>query len=269
MKHTHLIGLATTLAIVGGAQRAHADAKKDKARAKQLYDEGLTHYNLGEYQPAIEAWTESYKLSKSPLLLFNIGQAYRLSGDCSKANTFYDSYQREEPEPANKDELDQALALCKKPDKPVVMDTPIPPPKQPDRPVVAPDKPVVAPLPTPVAHDDGNPGHGKRLAGVVIGAGGLVLGGAGIVFALGAKHAANDLDGFSGEWGDKQIATQNRGKRDQKLAWALGGGGIVALGVGVTLYVMGKGEEHAAPAVAIVPAPDAAGGGLATWTTAF
>jgi len=59
------------------AATAHAD--DGKAKAKQLYDEGLRHYNLAEYPDAIASWKESYRLSKAPLLLFNLGQAYRLA----------------------------------------------------------------------------------------------------------------------------------------------------------------------------------------------
>ena len=135
---------------------AHAD---DKKKAKALYDEGLKHYNLAEYPEAIKSWKEAYLLSKKPLLLFNIGQAFRLSGDCKQAMTFYDSYQREEPSPKNQDELDDALKLCKdskpadKPaDKPVdkPADKPVVTTKPADKPVVTTkpaDKPVVTTKP--------------------------------------------------------------------------------------------------------------------------
>src|SRR6185503_16193536 len=96
--------------LVLAASTAHAD---DKKKAKAFYDEGLKRYNLAEYPDAIKAWKEAYLLSKKPLLLFNIGQAYRLSGDCKQAMIFYDSYQREESNPKNQDELEEALKLCK------------------------------------------------------------------------------------------------------------------------------------------------------------
>src|SRR6185503_4767722 len=85
-----MIGLAIALATT----TAYAD---DKAKAKQLYDEGLRHYQVAEYTQAIDAWKQAYLISKKPLLLFNIGQAYRLSGDCAQAMTFYDNYQEAEP----------------------------------------------------------------------------------------------------------------------------------------------------------------------------
>src|SRR5262245_20667264 len=96
---------------------AIADDKADKAKAKQLYEEGLRHYNVAEYTEAIAAWKQAYLLSKRPLLLFNLGQAYRLSGDCGQAMRFYENYQTEEPSPKNADELEQAIALCKDKEK--------------------------------------------------------------------------------------------------------------------------------------------------------
>src|SRR5689334_5004774 len=90
-----------------------ADDKADKAKAKQAYEEGKVHYDLAEYKEAVASWKQSYALSKKPILLFNIGQAYRLGGDCTSAMTFYENYQRVEPNPKNQDELDQAISLCK------------------------------------------------------------------------------------------------------------------------------------------------------------
>ena len=120
-----MLGLCFVLA----ATPALAD---DKAKAKQLYDEGLRHYQVAEYTQAIDAWKEAYLISKKPLLLFNIGQAYRLSGDCTQAITFYDNYTEAEPNPKNQDELDQAVAACKNPKptdtKPVVTTTTTAPP---------------------------------------------------------------------------------------------------------------------------------------------
>jgi hypothetical protein len=51
-------------------------------RARELYLEGKRNYDLADYPRAIAAWKESYTLSGAPMLLFNIGQAYRLAGDC-------------------------------------------------------------------------------------------------------------------------------------------------------------------------------------------
>lgn len=288
MLRTLIAGVSLSLLVA--APSAHAEvSKKDKAKAKALYDDGLRHFNLAEYDEAIKSWKESYLLTKAPLLLFNIGQAYRLSGDCTKATTFYDNYQREEPEPKNKDELDQAVQLCqgqgqgqgqgKSPAKPV--DTKRVDPK----PVVTTTQPQPQPQPVAtkpvvtVATHDAEPGGGgegrvdqpsrdpgkkRRTIGVVTGGVGVVLGAAGIVFAVQAHSKSSDLDGFTGEWTAKQQDAQKAGKRDVKLAWTLGGAGIAAIGIGTYLYLSGK---HASESnVAIVPTD---GGAQLAWGTQF
>jgi tetratricopeptide (TPR) repeat protein len=269
MLRTLIAGVSLSLLVA----TAGADVKKDRARAKQLYDEGLSHYNLAEYDAAITSWKESYLLTKAPLLLFNIGQAYRLSGDCSKANTFYDTYQREQPDPRNREELEQAVALCKsapaKPDKSVV--TPDKPIVTPDKPIVAPDRPVVIPdksgvsavpaVPPPAS----DPGHGKRVAGMVVGVVGLAVTGGGVYFGLAARSQSSKLDGFKGEWGTEQTAIQSKGKRDAKLAWGLGGAGVAAIVAGGILYYLG-GPSSETEGIAIAPTD---GGAQLAWGTRF
>src|SRR5262249_28063319 len=94
--------------------RALAEPARDATkRAAELYDEGKRHYDIGEYPLAIASWKQAYLVSSAPLLLFNLGQAYRLSGDCAQANRFYLNYKRAEPKPKNKLELDKAMTKCK------------------------------------------------------------------------------------------------------------------------------------------------------------
>lgn len=258
-----IAGLSLSLLVA----TASADVKQDQARAKQLYDEGLIHYNLAEYEAAITSWKESYQLSKAPLLLFNIGQAYRLSGDCPKATSFYDTYKREQPDPRNKDELAKAVALCK--DVPKRDVTPV---KPPDTNVVTPDPPVVVPV-TPVVADvtpapstkPAESGGGTRIAGLVVVGLGVVLGGGGVYFALDARKQQAKNDGFSGTWGPTQQAIEDKGQRDVKLAWALGGAGVAAIVVGGVLYVLG-GESSESSAVSITPTR---GGAHVAWGTTF
>lgn len=236
--------LVAAVAIVARAPEAHADDKK--AKAKALYEDGLKHYNLAEWTDAIKSWKESYLISKKPLLLFNIGQAYRLAGDCKQAMTFYDSYQREEPNPKNQNELDQALALCKdKPaDKPI--DTPVDTPL--DKPVA--DNPTDKPAagtevttrpveggPGPV--DSPTTGGGMRKIGIGVGAAGVVLGGLGVYFALDAKGTANELDGYTGEWGQEQIDLESKGERSEKLGLVFGGIGLAAIVAGGVMVAIG------------------------------
>jgi tetratricopeptide (TPR) repeat protein len=234
-----------------------AHAQDATAQGKALYDEGLRHYNVAEYKEAIAVWKQAYLLAKKPLLLFNIGQAYRLSGDCDQALTFYDSYIRDEPNIQNQEELDQAVAQCKdaqaKAKQPPV-DT---------RPKVA---EVQAPPPiAPPRAPEGGGGMGvMRIGGIAIGATGVIVAGAGIYFALQSKKISNDLAGYQGMWDQPHKEKQSEGQRDATLGWALGLGGLgVAIAGGVMFALGGHAQEHA---VAIAPTP---GGATFAWGCSF
>jgi hypothetical protein len=99
---------------LAGAQPASpgSDDRTRAADAAVLYDEGKRHFDIGEYAQAIASWKQSYLRSSAPLLLFNIAQAYRLSGNCAQANRFYLNYRRVEKHPRNQAELDRAMARC-------------------------------------------------------------------------------------------------------------------------------------------------------------
>lgn len=271
--------LCSLLVVAAATTTSLADDKADKAKAKQLYDEGLKHYNLAEWQDAISSWKQSYLLSKKPLLLFNIGQAYRLSGDCKQAQTFYDSYQREEPNPKNQAELDQAIAICAKqgdakpPDKAV--ENPVTPPvvTQPETPPTT--GPTVAqggaesqpnPDRQPVDHGPTTSGGGLRMVGIGVGGAGVVMIGVGVYFALGARSAANEIDGYTGEWGPDQRAIEDRGQRKQKNAFIFGGIGVAAAIAGGVMFAIGGPKTTEASSVTIVPT---SGGAAVGWAGRF
>lgn len=88
------------------------DDRTQATEAAALYDEGKRHFDIGEYAQAIASWKQAYLRSSAPLLLFNIAQAYRLSGNCAQANRFYLNYRRVEKHPRNQAELDKAMARC-------------------------------------------------------------------------------------------------------------------------------------------------------------
>jgi tetratricopeptide (TPR) repeat protein len=244
------------------AAPALADPTPDAKDPKQLYDEGLRHYNLAEYGQAIDAWKQAYLLSKKPVLLFNIGQAFRLSGDCAQAMTFYDSYTREEPAPKNQDELDQAVAQCKDklavaghaapvPDKP-----PVPPPTH-----VTPEP--ATPVATVTAQPRPQPPTDLRRIGLITTLSGVALGGAALYFALDGRSQQNTVADIT-IWTPALDSTQSRGHRDNVLAWGLGIAGGAAVITGVVLWLTGAPAAETGPNVAIAP-----GGARIGWTFAF
>lgn len=263
--------LISCLLVIACASPAFAD---DKAKAKTLYQQGLNHYNLAEWPDAIKAWKESYVLSKKPLLLFNIGQAYRLSGDCKQAMIFYDSYQREEPTPKNAAELEEALALCaKQQDKAVDQPKPVDPAEKPITPSPLTTKPdvVVAqqPEPQPEQPVDTAPtttGGGLRKVGYVVGGVGVAMTAVGIYFALDAGSAASELDGYRGEWGQEQIDLEAKGQNSATMGKVFTGLGVAAVVAGGVMYVIGGPKSVESSGVSIAPTR---GGAAFGWSTQF
>src|SRR5215218_3425146 len=93
-------------------QPAPADGKTDdqkKAEAKALYEKGLSHYNLGEFDQAIAAFRSAYAISSAPGLLFNIAQSFRLKKDYEQAVYFYTTYLRLKPDAPNRTDVEARL----------------------------------------------------------------------------------------------------------------------------------------------------------------
>lgn len=87
------------VALVVGAVPAQARRKTPRrpsakvlAAAKAFFKQGRAHHDAGNYALAIKEYRKAYRLTPRPLLLFNIGQAYRLKGDKAQAVVAYQRY---------------------------------------------------------------------------------------------------------------------------------------------------------------------------------
>lgn len=72
-----------------------ARADSDTARAKQLYAQGVTSYNLGHYDEALTAFEMGYRLRQDSAFLFNIAQCQRMLNRYQDAERTYRAYLRE------------------------------------------------------------------------------------------------------------------------------------------------------------------------------
>lgn len=241
--------IAIALLISIGADRAVAQPAD---AARELYERGLQHYNVGEYAQAIEAWKEAYKLSHAPLLLFNLGQAHRLGGDCPSAMRFYASYRREQPSPPNAAEVDAAEALCASstpPDASGGPDTPStdggdPAPANvasaasgPGRIAAASDVGTARVMATMRTVDRGRT---RRVAGIALAGTGVAGALAGGWFLASAMSASSDVEGASGEWTAELDALEARARRDQMIGLGAIGVGVACVAAGTVLYVVGR-----------------------------
>lgn len=64
---------------------------------EDLYTEGKTAYDHGDYAVAVDRWQKSYATSGESDLLFNIAQAHRLAGDCAIAILIYKQFIAADP----------------------------------------------------------------------------------------------------------------------------------------------------------------------------
>src|SRR5262245_43807537 len=96
-----LCALISSAAAILAVREPAAEAKGAKAskenteKARELFEQGKTSYNLGDFDKAIEQWKAGYELKADPIFLFNVAQAYRQKGDLPKAVFFYKTYLRE------------------------------------------------------------------------------------------------------------------------------------------------------------------------------
>ncbi len=62
------------------------------ASPKELYDNGQLHYESGQFDLAIEAWTEAHRMSGRPILLIKLADAHEALGNQYEAIEFLESY---------------------------------------------------------------------------------------------------------------------------------------------------------------------------------
>ncbi|OJT24935.1 hypothetical protein BO221_11105 [Archangium sp. Cb G35] len=95
-----LVAVALALSPLSArAANVEADSRvESQARAK--FSEGNIAYDLGEFQKALDAYSEAYRVMPLPGFLFNIAQCHRQMGRPERAGFFYRRYltlSKEEP----------------------------------------------------------------------------------------------------------------------------------------------------------------------------
>jgi len=256
------------LALVVCAPAARAAGDGDALQeAKDHYDRGMAHYELGEFGAAVEEFKAAYALSQAPGLLFNLAQASRLNKDYEQALHFYRSYLRVRPDAANRDDVEKRISEL----EPIVEMR-----RRAELEKLSAPQPLIEPKTSP-ADDKAQavvvtppPASGKkeRIAGIVVGAAGVGLLAAGIGLGVASLDAQNKLSSLAtqmGSWSAQQQTLYQTGQRDAAAATGLYVAGGVAVATGVILYVVGWKKDR--PRFAVAPA--AGGGAHAVWSCAF
>ena len=256
--------LATLVAVGALAGAAAADDAADrKAKAAALVDAASAAQAASDYATAIAKLREAYDLIPHPALLYNLGQAYRLSEQPWDAIEQYQRYLAVEPKGPFAASARQHLAKLKKATagkpRPVAV-TPVEPPPVEPPPVTAPP-PVVEPpppaptltapsAPAPIAHRGGG---WRRPTALALTVGGLAGVGAGVYFGLHARALSDELSSHDGPWTNALLAKQDEGRRAETLAivgWAAGGALVVG---GAILFAVDRRARSGPAEVALVP----------------
>jgi tetratricopeptide (TPR) repeat protein len=247
----------------------HAEAQKDKKApspdpaeqqnrdlAKKHYDQGITHYNLGEFDAAVTEFKAAYALTSEPGLLFNVAQAYRLKEDYKQALYFYKTYLRIVPDAPNRADVERWIAELErlqseqtklKNSKPqdAIPAGGKPPPTEPGatKPRAEPPPPVEPPTvvqPAPAAA----PARGRtwKIAGLSTAGAGLVLLGVGAWMGSVAAGDWDDINQYADQNGTWNATYQDKWDEAESydtLSTVAYVGGAAAVLLGGTFYYLG------------------------------
>jgi tetratricopeptide (TPR) repeat protein len=187
--------------ILSAAIPARADEVNEQA--KEHFAKGQTHYALGEFEQAADEFKEAFRLRKVPIILYNIAQALRLSGNLQNAIFFYSQYLTRQPDAANRAEVEARIAELRtqlqretgRPPNdlaPEKVEAAAPPPAV-AKPAAKPTTRAAVPVAAVAASPPAASIKPTRLAGyVALGAGALLEGGA-YLFHASASSAADEL----------------------------------------------------------------------------
>src|SRR5438046_2413316 len=102
-----LVAAGVVLALAAPRALAAApDRKNAEAEARDLYQKAISHYDLAEYDRAIDEFKQAYELTNKPELLFNLAQAHRAKKDWPNALHFYRTYLARKPQAANRADVE-------------------------------------------------------------------------------------------------------------------------------------------------------------------
>jgi tetratricopeptide (TPR) repeat protein len=235
------------------AQRKHTETPEERT-AREYYDKGLRHYDLGEFDDAITEFKQAYAIVPTPSLLFNIAQAYRLKKDYDQSLYFYQTYLRLAPSAPNRKDVEARIEEIQrlKAEQEQL-------PKQPPHEAIKPEENATPPTSPPKPSDHGPVRSGRtlKIAGLSTAAAGVAALGAGIYFGLKARSSSNDLttlEAQHGAWSSHYLQVLDDGQTAATRANILYavGGAVVATG-GVLYYLGWRRDAERNASVALAP----------------
>ncbi len=243
MKRVELI--AVVLAVIGPSAAARANVGNDiPLNARLLAARGRAAYDLGDYGAAAVAFENAFALAPSPPLLFDLAQAYRLSGNCVLAGAYYRRYLETNP-------TQDARVLAER--HAAAMEHCVAKTDGASATVAVSPSPAVAaaeaPRDVPASH-----ANLERDVGVGLGIGGGVALVAALSYAVAAADASDAVsEAYEHGGSGAAIARLDAsGREDAKRGAIAGVTGVAAIGAGAILYYLGY-RDSARHALAVVP----------------
>jgi len=272
-----LLAASALVAIVAagapaGARHKHGAPSREE-EARELYKSGMTHYELGEFDAAIDDFKHAYALTSAPGLLFNLAQVYRMKKDPEQAVYFYRTYLRLVPNAPNRADVEALLA-----ENQALVDDARAKKRAADAAAAAAaarsaaataPAPVAAP-PPPRVPPRRRPWRAELGSGAAVGA--LGLGALAAAVALGARSSADASKIASANaqgdvpWDATQQQRYKDGQNSATAATALYVAGGVAAATGVALVALGLHDRARARSFAVAPTP---GGASVVMSCAF
>ena len=260
------------------ARPAEASEQEKIDQAKKRYDQGITHYNLGEFDAAIEQFKAAYALTSEPGLLFNIAQAYRLKEDYKQALYFYKTYLRIVPDAGNRADVERWIGELErlqqeqtkiknsKPQDAIPAQgsppgdgrQPVEPPPPDDAKQVkdTPDDTSLPPIDSPAPPAAPARGRGWKIAGLGTAGGGVLLLGLGAWMGATAADDWDAINRYTEAWNADYQARWDEAERYDTLSTVAYIGGAAAVVAGGVFYYLGMREASEARAevgVALAP----------------
>jgi tetratricopeptide (TPR) repeat protein len=207
--------------------------------AVRLYDEGLRQFGAGSYDKAIELLKAAYDQAPVPTLLYDLGQAYRLRGDCAQALGAYQRFLATGPTGRARD-LTEArvtdMKRCRDRSADPTGHRPATRPgidRLPASSAAESTTPHLIESSPPASEDAGAKRAFRRRAAAMAGASAVILGASSGYFAWRASEMSDQVSGVftPGRSWEEARQSDRAGRWDDRLALATGVAALVAAGI--------------------------------------
>lgn len=262
--------IALTLSVLTATASAQSSAE-------DLYAQGQTAYDARDYATAVAKWQKAYDVSRETALLFNLAQAMRLGGECSRALVTYrrfvtdDADRSSEQHKLAEDFVRELETTCATP-KAVLTPQPALDTPQETR---AGGSVVVEERGGQRAEGSSSRHHWKT-AGIVAGGTGIAVLGIGLGLGFRGTAIGDEITSAcrtSCDW-DALKDKDTRGRRYVQIGRVLDVAGVAAIAGGAIFYYLGSRQSSSGSlgarkdAISVAPTP-ARNGAVVTWSGAW